>query len=329
MICLMMGSSALCVFAADYDDPVDVVLQYSQRYDADSSRSNDYFSYKVEPVDGAPAPAGSEKGVYYFSVKAKPGKTTTGNVELSMTFPSPGEYKYKVSSYVPKKADGFTYDSHTYTLHVYVQNNDNGGLKTATVSGEDGYKSGVMEFTSGYKAASVPGSRTRPTTTPTGDGTTPAPAARGAAPAPAVAPDGTVLPEEEPPAAEPTPIENIVNDVVPKADPDQDYWALLNLLAAVATVLTSAILVVRYAERIDTEEDEYIIRRKGNLRLLGLIPSVASVITFVLTENLSLPMELADEWTPFMLVVLAIDLAVAFIAYRKYDRNDEGGEAMA
>ena len=81
-------------------------------------------------------------------------------------------------------------------------------------------------------------------------------------------------------------------------------------------------------ERIDTEEDEYIIRRKGNIRLLGLIPAIASVITFVLTENMGLQMGLTDEWTPFMIIALAIELVAAGGVYFKYDKdNDDTGVA--
>ena len=67
-------------------------------------------------------------------------------------------------------------------------------------------------------------------------------------------------PEEVPEA--PTPLQNIL----PKPDPERHYWSLVNLIAAILTVLASAALVFRYFERIDTDDDEYIIRRKGNLR---------------------------------------------------------------
>ncbi len=147
MICLMIGSGALDVFAASYDDPVNVKLQYRQTYTADANRTNDTFQYQIVPVDGAPAPTGSSNGVYYFSVKGEPGKTTeVRSVDLSVKFPKPGEYKYKVSAYIPNPQKGFTYESDTYTLHVYVQNNDNGGLKMATVTGEDGYKNGIVDL---------------------------------------------------------------------------------------------------------------------------------------------------------------------------------------
>lgn len=320
MICLMIGSGVLDVFADSYDDSVNVVLQYRQIYKADKSRTNDTFKYKIVPVDGAPVPDGSKGGVCYFSVKGEPGKTTQGDVKLSMTFPKPGEYKYKVSAYVPNPQKGFTYEKNTYTLHVYVTNNDNGGLEMATVTGEKGYKNGIVDLNVKYEAEKVPGTVVRPTTTPRGDGAA-APAANGAPAAPA---EEVVEPEPEP-----TPIENIINDIVPKADPETDCWALLNLIAAIATVITSAILVVRYMERIDTEEDEYIIRRKGNIRLLGLIPAIASVITFVLTENMSLPMEITDEWTPFMIIALAVELVAAFAVYMKYDRESDDEEAAA
>ena len=313
MICLMVGCGVMDVFAAGYDDPVSVTIPYTHVYNAEKNRTNDTFNYTITPLNGAPAPAGSTNGVYTFSVKGKPGKVADkGQVELSITFPKPGEYQYKVASSDAAKK-GFKFEKRTYTLHVYVQNSDNGGLMLAAVD-NGGKKLDRLDFEPSHVKEALPANRVRPTTTPRGDGT--------------VAGTPGVIEEPEP-EPEPTPIENIVNKAVPKANPDRHYWALVNLISAILTFLISAIMVYRYFERIDTDEDEYIIRRKGNLRLAGIVLTIASIVTFVLTEDLSNPMGWVDEWTPFMLGVLAIDLVLAFVVYKKYDGDNNNAEEAA
>lgn len=311
MICLMVGSGVMDVFAGSYDDPVSVTIPYTHVYKADRNRNNDTFKYSITPLDGAPAPVGTN-GTYTFSVDGNPGRTVNGELELNFKFDRPGEYLYKVAS-ADRARRGFNYESRTYTVHVYVTNDGDGGLtaNVTTVGKSDNDKYQRIELNPSHDKETIARRAARPTTTPRGDGTVPA----------AINGDG------EPVEDEPTPTENIVNKIVPKGLPERDEWALLNLIASILTVIASGILVFRYFERIDTEEDEYYIRRKGNLRLAGLVPAIVSVAVFLLTEDLTLPMELADEWTLLMFGILAIDLLLAFIAHKKYEDRDAEAEA--
>lgn len=330
MICLMIAMSVIDVHAdADYSSPVTFKVQYTQTYKADGDRTNDAFTYQVKPVDGAPVPQNSTNGIYYFDVKGVPGsKPVNGTVDMKAVFPNPGEYKYMVSAYVPNPQDGFTYDSHNYTLHVYVQNDGKGGLKAATVSGEKGYKNGVLQFNPGHASEVVPEEEARPITTPDGNGGN---GNGGGGTAVLTTAPGQPAPAVEEPKPQ-TPLQKIIEKTTPKADPDRDYWALFNLLSTIATILIMALLLVRYFGRIDTEEDEYIIRREGKLRLLGIIPAVVSVITFILTEDLRLPMEWWDEWSLFMLIMLIASGVVCAASYFKYDTgddDDDGADGVA
>lgn len=317
MICLsvvLIGLSGFSgVYAAGYDDPVSVKVPYKLTYDAEKNRTNDSFDFQIKPTKGAPMPSGSKNGAYSFTIKAVPGSTVSGNLNLSIVFPKPGEYDYKVSAYVPNPQDGFHYDKNTYTLKLYVKNSSNGGLtidKVLTAQGSN-KKSEALKFSPSHDAEVIPPEEARPTTTPDGGGTVPAAG---------ITPDGQPAPEPE---AEPTPIQNIINNVVPKADPDRDYWSLLNVITAIVTLVMGAVMVKRYFERIDTEEDEYIIRREGGFRLVGIIPALASVITVLLVEDFTLPMGWIDEWTWLILAFFAVEAIVAFIVYYKYDRNNE------
>ena len=310
MICLMVGSGAMDVFAAGYDDPVSVVIPYTHIYDADGNRKNDTFNYTITPLDGAPAPAGSTNGVYAFSVKGTPEAVADlDDVKLNITFERPGDYQYRVASSDAKKK-GFTYESRMYTVHVYVQNDSEGKLKAPLVTavGADGRKYQRLQLNPSHAAEKLPANRVRPTTTPQGDGMVAEPATEDI-------------------KDDPTPLDNLVEKVVPKVDPERHYWALLNLISAILTTLLSAIMAYRYFERVDTEDDEYIIRRKGNLRLAGIVLSIVSIVVFILTEDLTNPMGWVDEWTLFMLCVLAADIVLAFVVYKKYGDESEEGQA--
>ena len=320
MICLMVGSGVMDVFAAGYDKPVSVTIPYTHIYDADRNRTNDSFKYTITALDGAPSPA-ENADVYSFIVTGKPGgEAVSGEVNLSITFDKPGEYLYKVASAKKGSKNGFTYESRTYTVHVYVQNDAEGGLAAPIVTavGDNGRKYQRLQLNPSHESENVPANRARPTTTPRGDGTVPAVVNTAGEPVD----EEEAEPEEVPEA--PTPLQNIL----PKPDPERHYWSLVNLIAAILTVLASAALVFRYFERIDTDDDEYIIRRKGNLRLAGLVPSIVSVVVFLLTEDLTQPMGWIDEWTPLMLGVLAIDILLAIIAHQKYSDDDRDAEGQ-
>lgn len=314
MICLlimMFGMSGSMVYALGYGEATSISVPYTQIYDADKTRTNDTFNYRVTPVDGAPMPDG--KSSYDFAVKAVPNKAETkGSVSLNIAFPKPGIYNYNVASYEANKQDGFTYASEKYTVEVTVSNDGNGGLKTPMVNVvSGGKKTAAMEFKPSHVPTKVPKDRTRPQTTPRGDGN----AAVGVA-----APGEPEVVETEP---EPeNPVVEIAKDLVPKADPDRNYWALVNLLAALGCIAIAGVMIARYFQRIDTDEDEYIIRREGKLRLVGIIPALVAVITFIATEDLTLPMGLVDEWTWLMLVAFAVSAITAFAAYKKYDSGD-------
>ncbi|MBQ3322130.1 MAG: InlB B-repeat-containing protein [Firmicutes bacterium] len=170
-----------------------------------------------------------------------------------------------------------------------------------------------------------------PTPTPT---PTPTPNNPGggtaAAAAPAAAPQ--VI------ADEPTPT-TIVDEPAPKAAPA--YWALINLLCAIATALLSLIMLIRYfGKRKDEEEladpatGEMVTRdveeqRGGLARIASLIPAIGGIIAFILTEDMSLPMAMVDKWTVLMIVILAIQAGVGIVAKLRDDKGDEDEEAMA
>ncbi|MBO4783649.1 MAG: hypothetical protein J5521_02740, partial [Lachnospiraceae bacterium] len=67
--------------------------------------------------------------------------------------------------------------------------------------------------------------------------------------------------------------------------------------------------------------------------ILEVLLSIASVIAFILTEDMRLPMVLIDKWTPLMLILMIGSLLVDFILTRykksKKDKDEETGISLS
>ena len=110
-------------------------------------------------------------------------------------------------------------------------------------------------------------------------------------------------------------------------------WAILNLMAAVLSAVLSLVLLVlgftgrKYrfeaaADAAEGGEENKEINRKGLLRILSVIPALASIVIFILTEDMSQPMILADRWTALMAALLAVTALLAILS-KKTERNAE------
>ena len=68
------------------------------------------------------------------------------------------------------------------------------------------------------------------------------------------------------------------------------------------------------------------VKKKGLLRLIDIIPAVAAVITFILTEDMSADMVLTDKWTLLMVVILLVDIVIALFTKKSVKDSDETEE---
>ena len=133
-----------------------------------------------------------------------------------------------------------------------------------------------------------------------------APAAMAAAPA--AEPEGEVLEDPEVPLAAPK------TQTTQKAA-DVKGWALVNLIAAVMTVLGAAYACIRRRKEDGS-------KGSAAMKLGGVIAAAASVITFIMNENLAGPMSITDNWTVIMIFILGAQIVTAVIA----DRLEESKE---
>ena len=164
-------------------------------------------------------------------------------------------------------------------------------------------------------------------------------------PEPEVEPEAgpEVTPEEPQPAApDAGPVEEIADGETPLAM--GGAWALVNLILTVLTVLGSILLLIGYIGKKQKErEDENgnvilnaegeaetdDIKKKGGWRLASIIPAVAAVIAFILTENMRLPMVLVDKWTLLMVIIALVQLLVAYFSKKKTQEPEQPEQMVA
>ncbi|MDC0828707.1 MBG domain-containing protein, partial [Faecalitalea cylindroides] len=178
---------------------------------------------------------------------------------------------------------------------------------------------------------------TTPTTPPTTPGTPGTTTDDGAT---------TDEPEVEEVEDEETPLsDGDVEDVEDNATPkgNNGIWALINLIAAIVTVILGLILLLSKRHRNDEEEDEeerqariergeekeQEQKRGWICKVLGVIVAIASVVFFILTEDMSLPMALTDKWTIWMIVIAIVELVLVLVGRHWKDVDDEDQEQQA
>ena len=176
-----------------------------------------------------------------------------------------------------------------------------------------------------------------PTPTPDGGGTT-TPTTPGAR----TTDDGTTTdePEVEEVEDEETPlsdgeVEEVEDNATPKSN--NSIWALINLIAAIVTVILGLFLLLSKRHRNDEDEDEderqarmargeekeQEQKRGWICKVLGVVVAIVSVVFFILTEDMSLPMALTDKWTIWMIVIAIIELVLVVVGRHWKDVDDD------
>lgn len=53
--------------------------------------------------------------------------------------------------------------------------------------------------------------------------------------------------------------------------------------------------------------------KNGIRRATGLVPAIAAVVAFIVTENITMPMMMADRWTLLMVLLALVQVGVAML----------------
>ena len=156
----------------------------------------------------------------------------------------------------------------------------------------------------------------------------------------------TVEKEETPKAEEPK-TEKVEEEYTPKASP-QYYWALINLICAIVTVLFGLLLLIskRHKDEDDEEEDDETKQQQTTTnedeekeqekkrgvftRVLAVLIAIVSVVFFLVTEDMSLAWTWTDQWTIWMVVIGLVQIVVFFVGrkWKNVDDDDEDEQAQ-
>lgn len=150
--------------------------------------------------------------------------------------------------------------------------------------------------------------------------------------------------KETTPKAEPKKEEKVEEEYTPKASP-QYYWALINLICAIVTVLFGLLLLIskRHKSEDDDEEDDETKQQTNNddeekeqekkrglfTRVLAVLIAIVSVVFFLVTEDLSLPWTWTDQWTIWMVVLGLVQIVVFFVGRKWKNVDDDEDEEEA
>ena len=152
------------------------------------------------------------------------------------------------------------------------------------------------------------------------------------------APEATVEPEK----AETTPAptakpEKIKEEATPQATP-KGHWALINLIAAMLSVVLAVVaLLAKHAkdeDEDDEDKDDQVVAnenedddenestRHRRWKVIATIDAILAVVVFILTENLAHDMVLVEKWTVLMVLFGLISIVSTYFA-RKWHEEDE------
>ncbi len=160
------------------------------------------------------------------------------------------------------------------------------------------------------------------------------------APAEVDVPDAEV-PLAESPAEEPIELEDTL---VPLAGIG-GAWSLLDLILTIVTGLMSIVLLITYFKNkkededeenkqtanamIDEDEEESQLKRKGIFRLFSIIPMIATIILFILTQDLTQPMIWIDRWTIVFAIITLVQVVTMILSRKKHVDGDDDNEEFA
>ena len=161
---------------------------------------------------------------------------------------------------------------------------------------------------------------------------------------PKATPESTIVPSETPeasatPTIEPTSTPKpsssaetgIIDDGSTPSTVRKNHWALINLLAAIGSVLFGLLLLLSKNKKDNDNEDEDATDEEGTQKrnkvwkVVSLVDAIIAVVVFVLTENMKQPMVLVDKWTMLMILFTLISI-VSFAFGRKYHEEDNTAE---
>lgn len=284
-------------------------LTVSQTVEATDSEEEPVYRYRLKTLnEGNPMPEDSSEGEYILELEGK------DEVEIQIDFTRTGEYRYSFERIV-EESNGYVCDENAYTIIVGVKYDNKGQLisETSAIRQSNGMKAKALKFNYTYNpeaaaTVDVQGANTTATmatnNNAAGDNQQGNAAGQMADNNPG---DGNT--QED--------LEQLGDEAVPRGLRNTDAWAFANLILAVVTFLGTIILWIAYyikkkkieksheQEEIGTTEESNFYK---SFRILSIVVGAASVVFFFLTEDVTLPIRMTDQYTWIMTVAFFVQL---------------------
>ena len=114
----------------------------------------------------------------------------------------------------------------------------------------------------------------------------------------------------------------IKKNSLPLSTTQQAYWALLNLIFALATCVLAFILIIFGILNKREEDEDTEIKNKWLARVVSVGIGILSLVIFFITENMNNPWIWVDNWTWLMAIIFIINVLIIIIAKHKEKVNE-------
>ena len=125
----------------------------------------------------------------------------------------------------------------------------------------------------------------------------------------------------------------ITDEPIPLIKAPIGKWALINLVCTILTALISIIMLIRKLiprrkKEEENEEEKKTTKKKIKLlpTLFGILVAIASIFIFLITEDMTLPMQLIDKYTLLMAILLIVNLIMLLVQSKKKEKTKETDE---
>ena len=104
-----------------------------------------------------------------------------------------------------------------------------------------------------------------------------------------------------------------------EAETAEESWALTNFIVTLANIMMALLLLWLYLRKKKRGES----MEKDNVKLAAFAPAVASLTTYLLTEDMQGKMVAADKWTALMLLYFVADMGILYYTEKQRDPTKE------
>ena len=122
------------------------------------------------------------------------------------------------------------------------------------------------------------------------------------------------------------PVEETISENNAPLANSEGYWALINLIT---TIIGLIIIFLLFTEllyhKMKEKDEEEKYKYKPIKKIITTILGIGALIIFMLTEDITLPMKLVDNYTLLMIVILLIETIIGIFAITK-NKDEEKDE---